>query len=495
MESICSALLARDLVSLEVLDSALEWQMLHGWDVPTGLLALGALKESAVLRLLSEFHELPVGPKGCLPELPEEVLALLPPSAMLRLNVYPYRRTSRTLHVAVSAPLSAEVEQELRALTELQLRPAIVPAVRLAEALARSCQGARSPVLDVALERLSADVPSARGSARGGAAGYRRMSESPKGVRVSRQQPGGVAYNPLTVPPHTEGPAPDSQGNWLARLSDADRDGEPSTLPPGRSSEPDDGAWSSRPPRPEPPPSRANPWLAGIGDLATTERSPESREVPESSRAVPPARGSLVPTIPAPSAQAPSDVPAPLTRRAPSTPPSAAPLAVPAFRHRGPLPPREALAFARKAEDVDVVLQVVARFARQYVERLLVFAVEGEVAEVRLAHGLGGAVDLLVRLDDHGLLAHAMRSGEAVLAPLGEAPSDRALAGMLARRTPGSSVAMAVPLALRGKVVVLLYGDDIDEPVGLDASTAVSELGALAVEEMARIVVAPSNRA
>jgi hypothetical protein len=496
MESICSALLARELVSLDALDAALEWQMLHGWDVATSLLALGSLKEGAVLRLLSDFHELPIGPKGRLPELSDEILALVPPSVMLRLNVYPYKRTSRSLHLAVSAPLSAEVELELRELAELQLRPAIVPAVRLVEALAAFCGGPRPPALEVALERLPADAPSIRGSARGAGAPYRRMSEAPDGVRVSRQQAAGAAFGPLTRPVQTEGPAPDSQGNWLDRLGDDGVVGHaeplemPSTIPPSAASSPRESGSSTASSEPAVS-SRANPWLADLVEGATLPPTP--RSVTSSTEALPapsPTRRSFVATVPAPGAATGSTT---TTREGLASDAPAPPKPSVAFRHRGPLPAREALAFARKAEDVDVVLQVLARFTRQYVERLLVFAVEGESAEVRLAHGVGGAApSLLVRLDDDGLLARALQSGDPVLAPLGTSPSDRAVARVLPSVAAAPSVAMAVPLTLRGEVVVILYGDDLDEPVSLEAATAVAELGSLAVEEMARIVLSPT---
>lgn len=480
METICSALLARELVTVDALDAALAWQSVHGWDVPTGLLVLGSVRENAILRLLSDFHELPIGPKGKLPEPPRDVLALVTPSTMSRLNVIPYKKTSRTLHLAVAAPLSADAELELRGLTDLQLRPAVVPAIRIVEALAELGEVARPLALDEVLERVPVDAPSVQDRKQGQGAPYRRMSVSAEGLHLSKRQHAAAPFRPLTVPVHTEGPAPDSQGNWLDRISARGAASYPSTVPPSATSNVEFPPASSR--------ASGNPWLLDVSEPPSTQRAGFDGTVPTSS-AAPPRRsvrgesaGAATPLRPASTGPAPR-------RRDPSTFTTSPPPAQDGFRHRGPLPPRDALEFVRRADEVDVAVSIVGRFARQYLERLIVFSVEGEVAQAKLAHGLGGGLpELVLRLDDGGLLARALTGGDTTVGSLDVAPSDRLLAESLGASAPEAVASIALPLKVGGRVAFLIYGDDFDTPVSLDATTAVAEFVALASVELARLL-------
>lgn len=136
-----------------------------------------------------------------------------------------------------------------------------------------------------------------------------------------------------------------------------------------------------------------------------------------------------------------------------------------------------------------MAVSIVGRFARQYLERLIVFSVEGEVAQAKLAHGLGGGLpELVLRLDDGGLLARALTGGDTTVGSLDVAPSDRLLAESLGASAPEAVASIALPLKVGGRVAFLIYGDDFDTPVSLDATTAVAEFVALASVELARLL-------
>jgi len=502
-------------VSLEDLERALERQLIHGGDAATNLLALGCLKEHAVLRLLADHHEMPAGPKGRLAAPPPEVTALVPPAMARRLGVVPFKRTSRTLHVAAPGPLAPDVELELRNRAGLQLRVAIVPAVRVDEALS---DGGELPLpVGVAevLARLDESPAPTAGASRGGVA-YRRMSEVPEGVRTSRQQPGGPPPLPPSQPVPSDAPTPDSQGLWLDAFVLERGRAVPSMVPPSRPSVlpfdsdfPTSGASSAM--------LDASPSSLQRGAFAmaptlppeNAARGPDTDELriefapAESGGAVPTALPSTalpstaLPSTALPSTALPRTVPAPgaplfgdrsrADRHVSSV--DAATRIERTFRHRGPLSAAEATAFARAADEVELVLQIVARFARQYFERLLVFAVEGETAEARLAYGTGPRTPLLlVDLSGDGLLARAARTGAPFVGELTSDSADGTVRTSLGGLDAGGPVAV-LPMSLRGRVIVLLYADDLGMPIDRDGLTAVEELCELAAEEMARIVV------
>lgn len=483
METFCSALLDRDLVSLEVLERALERQLLHGGDVGSNLLALGAIKEHAVLRLLADHHEMPAGPKGRLDAPGSEVRSLVPPEVMTRLGALPYKRTSRTLHVAAPGPLAPDVEHELRSLTGLQLRVAVAPAVRVEEGLAEVSGRALSSASEQILARLDEAAPVAPRASRG-AAVYRRMSERADGVHVSRQQPGGLVFVPPSQPVPSDAPAPDSQGRWLDALVDARV-----ALPQSESDEGmrgDDAARSAEV-------ASTSGLPMGFADAVTLPPTVRGAAFPGDSEAPPSGAStdvprSFVPTVPAPAQTSDSYALMPPTERTVRV--AEAPARTERrFRHRGPLATDAALAYARSADEVELVLEVVARYARQYFERLVVFAVEGETAEARLSHGTGGPTPaLLLDLSGDGLLASAVRTAAPLVGALTADEGDAALRRSLAAEDGDATVA-AIPMSLRGQVIVLLYADDLGLSMDLDAVAAVEAVCEAAAEEMARIVL------
>jgi hypothetical protein len=320
------------------------------------------------------------------------------------------------------------------------------------------------------------------------------MSEAPDGVRISRQQPGGAAPLLPSQPVPSDAPAPDSQGLWLDAFVFERGHAIPSTLPPSR---PSVAPSASSVPGSEVSSSTLDVYPSSLeprGFVIAPTLPPESMGTPELvdtegvriEFADVEVAGS-VPTVPAPGAPRLTD-----RGRAAGIVPSvdAATCIERTFAHRGPLSATEALAFARAAEEVKLVLQIVARFARQYFERLVVFAVEGETAEARLAHGTGPRTPLLlIDLSGDGLLARAARTGAPFVGDLTSDSADVALRASLGGLDGGAPVAV-LPMTLRGQVIVLLYLDDLGLPVDRDGLAAVEELCELAAEEMARILLA-----
>lgn len=122
------------------------------------------------------------------------------------------------------------------------------------------------------------------------------------------------------------------------------------------------------------------------------------------------------------------------------------------------------------AEDTDAVLRAFFDFASQFFEYAALFAIHGDLAEGRDAAGSGAprarVISLGIPLDLPSSLAHAAASDHFALRSLGTGGLDGALARDLERR-PGPQV-LLLPIRVRKRPVLVLYGDHGSQDVQLD---------------------------
>ncbi len=124
-----------------------------------------------------------------------------------------------------------------------------------------------------------------------------------------------------------------------------------------------------------------------------------------------------------------------------------------------------------EAESRDDVLRAFFDFAGQYFDYAALFAVHGDLAEGRDASGAGAArsriVAVGVPLDLPSAMSRARDAATYELTRLGSGGLDGALAKDLERR-PGRMV-LFLPVQVRGRTVLILYGDHGDRDVELSA--------------------------
>jgi hypothetical protein len=122
------------------------------------------------------------------------------------------------------------------------------------------------------------------------------------------------------------------------------------------------------------------------------------------------------------------------------------------------------------ADDTDEVLRAFFDFASQYFEYTALFAVHGDLAEGRDAAGAGAprsrVLSLGIPLDLPSALSRAAASDRFSLLRLGSGGLDGAFARDLDRR-PGPQVLM-LPIRVRNRSVLVLYGDHGHQDVQLD---------------------------
>lgn len=479
--SALTSLLARDhVVPVRKIEEALQKQVVSGGDITSVLLELDAIAENTLAAYGAALYGRLPATRDEIMRAPRDVVRVVPREVAEKHRLVPVAidatssgAAGPTLIVALAMPLSQPVEQQLSFLLGRTLVSRVVCEVRIAAALAHHYSIEPAPRMRRLIERL-------------------------------RERDAGPV--PYVAPPET-GKVTTGALSGLARKSSAGSflDDEPDdsivpeqprSSPPGRPSgvPPNDGR--STDPHGVPPPG-------GIPRVPTVPPPYEERTVvdpmPEAAPSVRPAKvltrppprpvSVLPPADPAPERHAMPPralAPAPVPRSLAADDPSASgTLPDRARKLRGPLTAAQAVQQLESVEERDALLDVVLAFVQQFFDYVATFVVHEDVAEARASRGEGtsarelrgtkfslGPSDTLDA--PRGLLAEARARSAPALATLDRDEVDVALASNLGQAA--SSTAIAVPVVLRKRVVLIVLGvragerfeiADVPELVGL----------------------------
>ena len=249
----------------------------------------------------------------------------------------------------------------------------------------------------------------------------------------------------------------------LARLS-----GRPDPSP---SSRPPEGPLSRR------PPESVSPKQASARPRAAPSKSPPPKSPPPKSP-LPRGTPSIEPRVP----------------RAPALPDFSS-LTKPADaghkRRLGPFTAAMAEQGLLEAQTRDDVLRAFFDFAGQFFDYAALFAVQGDLAEGRDAVGAGAPrsriVAVGVPLDLPSAMSRARDAPTYELTRLGSGGLDGALAKDLERR-PGRLV-LFLPVRVRGRTVLILYGDHGERDVELQSVGEVISFAPLVVNAFERLIL------
>lgn len=160
-------------------------------------------------------------------------------------------------------------------------------------------------------------------------------------------------------------------------------------------------------------------------------------------------------------------------------------------RRLGPYTAAMAEADLRDAETRDEVMGAFFDFASQYFDYSALFAVHGDLAEGRDAHGSGAprakVLTIGVPLDLPSTLASVTANEPYRLARLSSTGLDGALAKDLERR-PGPAV-LLLPIRVRDRAVLVLYGDHGAQDVELGAVGDVISFAPLVSRALERLIL------
>ncbi len=403
--SALTSLLVRDhQVPVQRIEEAIQRQVISGGALDTVLLELDVLPENVRAAYCAAAVGMRPASREALESPTKELLQLVPREVAERHGIVPLSRERQVLVVAVAPPLDAEILERLTFLIGVELDQRIAAAARLARALQAHYGTEPAPRI-------------------------RRL-----GAKLAARDPGPLAV----VAP--------AASNLAVRTGHTDTYG--------------------RVPAPEEPSSLRRDTVRDTGGAASPEPTPTGGERP--ARAAQP-----TPAIPVSRSVAVGQPPTP------SEPPAsggasrrriAEPETEVLRRLRGPLTAERAAAMLADADDRDAILEIGFAFVRQFFDYTAAFVISDGRVE-----GLDGAgVDavsfdalrrITLRLEEPSSFALASEGAVPLITHLDGSVADRRVRTMLGRA--GKLPAIFLPIAIRGRVVLVLYGDRSGEAFGL----------------------------
>lgn len=129
-------LIAEGALTEAAVNRALRYQRVSGERIKLGTILLNwdLLAEERLLRGLARFHRVAAAPWSLLSAAPIEVTRLIPAAMAIRLGALPYAATPSALHVAFLEPSNLAAVDEVAAVTNKRVIPAVALEIRLLQA-------------------------------------------------------------------------------------------------------------------------------------------------------------------------------------------------------------------------------------------------------------------------------------------------------------------------------------------------------------------------
>jgi len=502
MSALSSLLVRDDVVSIQRIEDALQRQVLEGGDIDTALLELNAAPENVINSYRAAIFGVPAASRQHLMNAESNTLLAVPREIAERYRIVPLWIDQGVLVIAVATPPSVRVMEELDAVLSVRLAIRIATEMRieaalathygivipgrlrqLAEQLEKKEPGALRPVAPLRATvpppaRASSLPPAPRGSAYASDARLSSIPAPPlQPVMPGESHPAVTMMRAQSIgaPPSEPAPAPRERRPAGAIGTLPGGFPEPNTLrhapiaatfdPKAPVTTPE--AAADRPARGEDWRKRTLPSgsLAGVAATAkeaggTRDSSPPDpvsvRPLGSDSDREPTVRTTTEHASLPPAGSTPPPMRRPRSRSLASL--------------RGPLTRDKADALLDKAEDRNAIIEVFFAFARQYFDCAAIFAMREDRAVGLETYGLSGIGDIRaisVPLEKTGTLDEVSRSLLPRVADLSRRPADRRLASVLGRLS--AQPAAVVPISLRKRVVLFLYGDRSGEGFEIDA--------------------------
>jgi hypothetical protein len=401
MSALTSLLVRDQVVSVRKIEEAIQRQVVAGGDLESVLLEMDAIPENAMSAYRAALYNLLPATRDEVMRVGRETIRLVPREVAEQYRMIPLHAEGRTLVVAVTAPLSAEDDQQLGFLLHYDLVYRIVTDVRVAAALSHHYGIEPAPRFKRLAERL-----------RGREAGRVPYVAPPESTKLDRSTSNVPSKQPTSIDWDEEEGGPSTQRFPVVTAPVAP---EPEAPPPSEAP----SAISSAPPEIAP----HRPTTPGMGRAPTAKARAEAPAAAEPAGAEP--KGAI------------------------------------AKRLRGPLTAKNAVALLAEARERDELLEVFYAFARQFFDYSVLFVVHEDIAEGREAFGDGKTSDdvrqIAVPLDVPGAFALAKSGLVPIVVDLRRAELDAIVARDLGRAE--SQPALLMPVVIRKRVVLILYGD------------------------------------
>lgn len=399
-----TSLLARDaIVSLDVVEQALQRQVLEGGEIDTALLELAAVPENVLAAYRAASFDLPPAPRAQLERIDPQLIARVPAKLAREFRVLPIALERDVLVLAVDAPLQAMESHRLSSALGVRVAFRVATELRISAALHRHYE-AELP------ERLRALEQRLRSVSPGELCEVRQSTPS--------REPIAFRHRVSARPPDAGGLRVPFEGG----IAEAVR-----------------RVSNSMPPPPSSHSSSTTSAVAVASVLASESAGANGARHPSR----PP---------PKPAAAAPAVSKAGSAQRLP----------------RGPITWQQAVELLGEASDRDRILEIFFGFARQYFDCSVLFVVRDERLYPFRSAGLAAAADeegVSLRMLSGGAVFAASQTLSARVADLRGHSSDASLLGAIGRAR--FQPCALVPIAIRKRMIGLLYGDRGGEPLDM----------------------------
>jgi hypothetical protein len=493
MSDLAASLVTHGIATQAEVERALARKALYGADLATSLIEVTQVDEGRLTQCVSQALQLAPAVTGELPASPPPALGCVPKDIASRFGIVPLELNGDDLVLATSDLLSSHTLEELTRLTRHRVSLRYAPGPRVRQALSRAYDLPLDRRNQRALARLAGQPDPSPSIAPGPIAETPNISALPRAPSLPPIGLPDAAQGPVRAPPPASLPRP----NLGAAATTAGSDGSAAnnTLPSAtrkKSTSPGVAPGSSAP-LPTVAPLTAQPQprieLPALSSRTATRPGFPS-PIPPAPTSLPPAAAtrSLAPAAATAGASlAPGANPAPWTKAAPS--PSK--LKRKSRRHRGPYTAALAEEDLRSATATSEALSAFFDFAAQYFEYSALFAVHGDIAEGRDSHGPGldrvGITAIGVPLDIPSSMSRARDQNSYVLDRLAKTGIDANLASDLQRDSTARR--FILPVSVRGRSVLLFYGDDGKSDVALSDIGDVLAIAPLVASSLERILV------
>ena len=529
-------LISRGLVTGEQLDDALASQAVQGARLGTNLVELGALSIEDLAQALADYHKAPLPPREWLDKPQRTATQRVTRALVERIRFIPMRLEGKVLHAALLDPRHPNVLDDLRFATGFRIEPYVLPeiwmhdwllelfnvprGIRHVEARERT-EREPEPVAELNAHRPDAPpnfettaMTNALSAAAAAVADARRMARN-------RQRPGpeartGSKPRPAVQPRVATAPTQPTQAAQPTPRASAPtpqpRSSSPSMAPPPSSSKappPPRPPSSSKAPPPLPPAASVRPpsmRVRGHAPLSAIEAEtwtlPRQRAVVMHDAPTEPVE-LLAERAPSPIPFAPEPEPEPAAAALPAAaelaavpvaqptaePSPAADALQPAAEAAVPAttPTLEPLSTARELShwesalaqvtDRERLIEVAFSIASCFAPRVALFSVnQGSVQGVRQCErGQSRPVEgVVLPLAAACMLSEAATRAEPTRTDARVRPADQHVLALL--QDPDATEVALFPVAIKKRVVNVLYASNPGEPLGPIAFGALSLL-------------------
>jgi len=480
--SALTSLLARDqAVPVRKIEEALQRLVVVGGDMGTSLLECDALPENVLAAYQAALHNLLPATRDEVMRVSRETVRLIPREVAEKHRIVPLAVDGRALLVAVSEPLSKDVESQLGFLLGYELVPRVVCGVRISAALLHH-YGVEAPVIhrrliDTLRHRDAGPVPyvappDAAILQAGAQKSVAKKSSASAWLDELDEPDADPEPEPrASIPPPSEGRTTDPLGIHSSKITEllgdlaARLETIPSPPPAGTADTEFDGSDTM-------PYGLGTAWSA-VMPIEDVQRASSSSIAPAPASVFPSSAGqelAVNPTVgvgvrrsqPPPPIERPRA--APIVEIAEAEPnESARERARSSSKVRGPLTAAQGVKLLAEATTRDDIVNVFFGFSRQFFDYSALFSVASDRADGLDAFG-DGASFATVRghsfsLEESSHPSRLVLARRTLQPQLGRAVTDDDHAFLRTLERPLNTFTVVQPVVLRGRAVLLFVGD------------------------------------